>query len=255
MRSATPSTIDRKALRSLFTTETRLRAVVDCVLEGHLGEIDVDDVSRPSAACLRLGCYAIFAGDAASKGASALLARSPAPIELIVPRCAAWSALVRMTLGDRLKARPMQAYVATQINHERLQSLAEAIPSGFQLRSIDATLAAQLGERLRPSGMDVMADPRDFAIRSDGAGAVVGDRLVCAATNYAFAADAIELAIATDADYRGQGLATCVAASYTLKCLERGLMPHWNASNPISKRLALRLGYRPTETVEVQYLA
>lgn len=31
-------------------------------------------------------------------------------------------------------------------------------------------------------------------------------------------------------------------------------MLHWNASNPESKRLSVRLGYRPTETVEVQFL-
>ncbi len=40
-----------------------------------------------------------------------------------------------------------------------------------------------------------------------------------------------------------------------LHCLERGLEPGWVASNPISKRLALSLGFRSGELCDVFYLA
>jgi hypothetical protein len=33
--------------------------------------------------------------------------------------------------------------------------------------------------------------------------------------------------------------------------LARRLVPCWSASNPVSKRLAVRLGYRPAEECEV----
>jgi hypothetical protein len=36
-------------------------------------------------------------------------------------------------------------------------------------------------------------------------------------------------------------------------CLEAGLTPCWNASNPVSQRLAARLGYEPAGTCEVLY--
>jgi hypothetical protein len=35
------------------------------------------------------------------------------------------------------------------------------------------------------------------------------------------------------------------------KCLEAGLRPEWSASNPVSKRLALDLGYRPAALCDV----
>lgn len=227
---------------------------MDCVLAGHLGEIRVDQRERPRVARLRLGCYAIFAGDPALPAAATMLRDSEAPIELIVPRDPAWTALLQRTLGERLQPRPMQAYSAADCDRQALARMATDLPEGFALRALDAELAAQLGPALRPNGMDVMSDPADFARRSGGIGVVDDGVLVCAATNYAFADDAIELAIATAADFRGRGLASCAAAAWTLHCLQQQRMPHWNASNPVSQRLALRLGYRPTEMVEVQFL-
>ena len=38
------------------------------------------------------------------------------------------------------------------------------------------------------------------------------------------------------------------------KRAESIVTPHWNAANPVSKRLAERLGYRPDGTCEVLYL-
>lgn len=38
-------------------------------------------------------------------------------------------------------------------------------------------------------------------------------------------------------------------------CLKRGVIPEWNAANPVSQRLALRLGYRLAGTVTILRLA
>lgn len=54
--------------------------------------------------------------------------------------------------------------------------------------------------------------------------------------------------------FRGRGLAAVAAAALIRECLRLGLEPSWSASNPVSKRLALRLGYRPGRQCEVLYL-
>jgi hypothetical protein len=38
-----------------------------------------------------------------------------------------------------------------------------------------------------------------------------------------------------------------------LECLRRGLLPEWSASNPVSKRLARSLGYRPDVLCDIVY--
>jgi predicted GNAT family acetyltransferase len=66
---------------------------------------------------------------------------------------------------------------------------------------------------------------------------------------------AVEVAIATRAAFRGRGFAAAASARLLLEAVARRLAPHWNASNPVSQRLAVRLGLRPAGTCEVLYLA
>ena len=62
------------------------------------------------------------------------------------------------------------------------------------------------------------------------------------------------MAIATRPAFRGLGLAAATAARLLRECLDQGLTPRWSASNPVSQRLAVRLGYRPAGVCEVLYL-
>jgi predicted GNAT family acetyltransferase len=61
----------------------------------------------------------------------------------------------------------------------------------------------------------------------------------------------LEVAISTRAEFRGRGLAMAVAAALMAESLALGVTPCWSASNPVSKRLAERLGYRPGEECEI----
>ena len=90
----------------------------------------------------------------------------------------------------------------------------------------------------------------------DGIGycALDGGTVACAATSYAVAAGRIELAIATHEDHRRRGLGAATAAALMLHCVERDIVPHWNAANPGSQRLAVRLGLRPAGICEVLWL-
>ena len=126
---------------------------------------------------------------------------------------------------------------------------------GLELRPMDAALASKLDRNLRPHALQVFDSAEDFAARGVGFAAIDAGRPVCSATSYAFCSKSIELAIATHPDFRGRGLAGAVAARLMVHCLERGVTPHWNAANPVSQRLAGRLGYRPDGICEVLYLS
>lgn len=68
-----------------------------------------------------------------------------------------------------------------------------------------------------------------------------------AATTAIVADGAIEIQVNTEESARRQGLATAVSAALILHCLEHGIEPHWSTSDPVSHRLAERLGYVATE--------
>ena len=116
------------------------------------------------------------------------------------------------------------------------------------------TTAKQLDASLAPHAMRVFPDVAAFVRDGIGFAVLDGDVVASAATSYSAAATSVEVAIATREAYRGRGLAGAVASALLLDCLDRGLRPEWSAINPISKRLALTLGYRPAALCDIFFL-
>ena len=93
---------------------------------------------------------------------------------------------------------------------------------------------------LRP---EVFSSSRDFEERGIGYAVRHSGRLVAGAVSGYLSGGGIEIQINTHPDYRQQGFARAVAVPLILECLERGLEPNWDSSNPASQRLAEQLGY------------
>jgi RimJ/RimL family protein N-acetyltransferase len=241
-------------LTPLFDGHRELRAVVDAVLEGRLGSARPDDATSPRAARLSIGCYEIFGGDPRAPAARRLVETATPERELVYGNDPAWRRLLLEVHGRRLFDRPMRAFDASHLDAESLREQASRLEPEFAMRRMDAGLASQLDQDLVPHALQTYPDVDAFVAEGIGFGVVAGDRLACAATSYTTSSTAVEVAIATRGAFRGRGLAEAAAARLMAFCLESGLTPCWNASNPVSQRLAARLGYEPAGTCEVLYL-
>ena len=238
----------------LFDHHPRLRAVIDAVLEGRQGRIVHPDPATDEAALLRLGCYAIPGGDPASAASRKLIEELQGPLEIVVPDDDRWRALLAEVFGDRIADRSMRAFIGEDLGVDGLASQARALPQGYRLGAVDADVAAALGPGLSPHGVDVFGGPEAFARDGFGIAALEGDEVAAVSTTYARCSDKAEVAIATHPDHRERGLATAVGAAMLLKCRERGVVPHWNAFNPVSQRLAVRLGLEEHGVCEILML-
>ena len=237
-------------LASFFATHATLPAIVEAGLEGRLGSVTRDG----DAARLSLGCYEMFGGDARSAGAHRLIAGATRP-ELVYGNDPAWRAAILELRGREVADRPMTEFDATGLDPAALARIEGTIPPDFILRRLDEALAGQLDDELEPHGLQVFAESRDLVEHGLGFGAVTQDGvLACAATSYTLSSRYVEVAIATRPAFRGRGLAMAVAAALIRQALARHLVPGWSASNPVSKRLAERLGYRPARECEVLFL-
>jgi GNAT superfamily N-acetyltransferase len=216
-------------------------------LEGRLGSAIADDAAAPTVARLRIGCYDIFGGSPSAAQARDWIETVPARRELVFPVIdyGAWSELASGILGDRLHAFPMRTFDADRLDVDRLRRIAARIPDGFELRRIDREWAAKLGQELEPHALQVFPSADRFATGGFGVAATRDGTMACAATSYAICSHGVEVAISTHPQFRGQGLALSVSAALMVRSLERGLVPQWSASNPVSQRIAERLGYRP----------
>ena len=240
-------------LSEFYEHHPRLRAVIEAVLEGRQGSIRALE-DPPRATRLDLGCYAVPGGDPASPSARALLAELAGPLEIVVPDDDRWRLLLAEVLGDRIHDRSMQAYVGDALDPVRLATQSAGLPAAYKLAAVRSQEAAALGGDLSPHGVQVFGGPENFARTGYGVCALHAGSPVCAATTYALTTDKAEVAIATSPEHRGKGLATAVGAAMLAGCLRRGLTPHWNAYNPISQRLARRLGLTPIGVCEILLL-
>jgi GNAT superfamily N-acetyltransferase len=240
-------------LTPLFDGHRELRAVVDAVLEGRLGSAVPDDAASPRAARLSIGCYEIFGGDARASAARRLVETAPPERELVYGNDPAWRRLLLDVHGARLFDRPMRAFDASRLDADGLREQASWLEPEFSMRPLDVELARQLDDELAPHALQTYPSVDAFVAEGIGFGVLAGGRVVCAATSYTRSSTAVEVAIATRAAFRGRGLAEAASAQLMAVCLAEGLMPCWNASNPVSQRLAARLGYDPAGTCEVLY--
>ena len=239
------------SVRSDFSHHHTLRAVLDAVLEGRMGRL----LSSENGRCHRadVGCYSFFGGDAEDGRAHELLSTVPAPRELVGGDSGAWREQFAQVRSGELSPRPMRFFRGSQLDPSRLQSMA-VLPPSYTIATFDEELATQLSEAFRPHALLSYDDVGHFLEQGFGIAALRGAELASAATSYTVCSHGAEIAISTHPDHRSRGLARAIAASMCLATLERGLEPHWNASNPVSQRLAQTLGFIPDRVVEIEYL-
>jgi hypothetical protein len=239
-------------LAALFTRHEP-RAVVEAAVERRLGSVAADEPTDPTVAKLTIGCYAIVSGDPNHPLARDLVRDVTPPREIVYGNDPAWRRLILDVHGARIADRPMTIFDASQLDRDALARF--ACPAGYALRRMDVDEARQLDTGLEPHALQVFESPEQFAREGLGYAVVASDgTLACAATSYTVSTRHLEVAIATRAAHRGLGLAAVASVALIQASLEAGLSPEWSASNPVSKRLAGRLGYFPAGQCEVLLL-
>lgn len=243
-------------LPPLFAGHRHLIAIRRAVLENRLGRAWANRPGDPEAARLDLGCYAIFGGDPRAPGAEELIASVVAPMEFVYPN-SAWRRRILEVYGALVRDRPMDGFTGAHLDVTHLREMAEELPGDYTLEALDAGIAGQIDGGLVPHGLQTYASPEALVTEGMAWGALTrheAPRLACVASSYALSSRDVEVAISTREEHRGRGLASAVAARFCLAAVDRGLEPCWNASNPVSKHLAIRLGFRLLGECEILFL-
>jgi GNAT superfamily N-acetyltransferase len=239
---------------TLFAAHRRDRAIIDCVLEGHVGQAFADDLAAPTVARLDCGPFAALAGDPASATARDLVRH--APIDWVTPETDAWRALLEAEFAGRIRRIDFVELAATSLDAGRLEALSHALPKGFTLAGLDAQLTEALIRDLGKQWLlDSYASMDDFLARGIGYVVLCEGRVVASAASAVSSSRAIDIDIEVAPAHRRKGLGAAAGAALALECLRRDIEPLWLASNSVSVHLAEKLGYTACgeyETFEVQ---
>jgi GNAT superfamily N-acetyltransferase len=238
---------DRDVLISLFENCRYDRVLIDSVLEGHFGGAWADSRSKPVVARLDSGAFTMLGGDPMAMGVKALLRH--APISYVTPQNDEWRRVLQEAFGVRVAALRFTDFSPAALDAAHLAGLIGAVPPGSELVRIDKPLAERLSSDIgNEYFLENFRSVDDFLGRGVGFCVLCQERVVSAATSMARSSKAIDIEIETAPDFRGQGLGTAVGAKLVANCLEQGIEPRWLAANPVSERLALKLGYVQGET-------
>jgi len=240
---------NRLHLARAFRHNKRVDYAIDCIVEGQMGRALVDDPRRPTAYCVAVGPFRYFAGDAATPGGQTMIRELP-PWTLLMPSPPEWIAAAQAAFGDRLVGFPRYSFSAEALSEAHLTHLLDNSPHRERVVPVDAELLARPGSPVEIEDFD---SPADFLARGIAYTLLEDGQPAGAAYSSLVCSRGIEVSIFVDEPYRRRGVATALAARLLLACLRRGLRPNWDAANPESCQLALKLGYAATGTYDAYY--
>jgi RimJ/RimL family protein N-acetyltransferase len=248
---------DVSRVRHLFDSE-HLVLVVDAVIAGNSpASVWADNVVAPQTALIWDGHHCVYLAGA-------------------LVQVAAWSALLRREIMPRgrgmLKAYVTAEAAATVFGGYALQRRERVLYRGGQLAISD--WPSRLSAEFRISAIndrfaeldrlnnfaDVTAEIEsgwhsvaDFRRTGFGFAAHDDETIVCWCTAEYVSDGQCGVGIETVEAYRGRGFATLTASAFVEHCVERGVIPHWDAwtSNLPSAAVAEKVGFRKSETYSI----
>ncbi len=205
-------------------------------------EIYVDNPDSPKSAVGFLGRWAYCVGEPNKK----LITRKQKEWFGLFPQNGKWERLIKECYPEGIGCTRYAIHHDANFDKAHLRSLIDALPEGYEIKKIDSKIY-DLCKKTSDEDVEEMNSwfkskkafleiGLGYAVLKDGK--VVGG----ASTAYRFPMG-IDIEIDIDKKHRRKGLASAVAATLILDCLDRGWKPTWDAANMKSVGLAQKLGY------------
>lgn len=228
------------------------------VLYGGMGIACANRADRPRVCSLSIGDFVMFAGDVSDPAARYLIQTTTTPC-YVLPSSPEWLELVRKIHTRERATRERYDLSSSGLSRDRLERYADSLIPPFRVERFDRRLVDLAAAQ--EWSLDLVGNfesPEDFLRNGIGFGVVAYERearkLVAGASSFAVLASSVEFQVDTHPAYRRRGLATAVASRLAIDCIDNDLVPHWDAANETSLKLATKLGFRLTRRYTVEHL-
>lgn len=223
-------------------------------LQGHMGQVFVDNIENPKGVILFCGSFVFIEGkkieDELIEYIKIIHNKSGLDKLLIISKVENIGALLAKVYGTKL-SKIMRCAIEKkeeEFDLEKLQSMVNNLSTEFTVQRINEELYYECkNEEWTLDFVSNFKSAKDFLERGIGYVIVHDNTIVSGASSYTIYDDGIEIQIETRKEYRRMGLAQVVGAALILECRKLGLYPSWDAANRASVQLATKLGYRSLE--------
>lgn len=247
------SKVNRLQLARAFRQVSRVDLSIECVLEGQMGKAYVDDLERPAVFKLQTGPFVYLAGEAVGLAAGELL-QSISPYTLLMPSAPGWLEAAQARYGEKLLSFDRYCFSSGHLAFEHLSRLRETSRYGDRVRRMERPWVESAWGREHFVDLSEYESAEDFIQRGIGYYAARSERVIGAAFASLACSRGIEVSVFVEEDFRRQGMATALASQLLLWCLNNNMDAHWDAANPESCKLAMKLGYKPAGSYLAYYL-
>ncbi len=244
---------NRLQLARAFRQVSRVDLSIECVLEGQMGKAYVDDLERPAVFKLQTGPFVYLAGEAAGVAAGELLQSIP-PYALLMPSAPGWLEAAQASYGEKLHGFDRYCFSSEQLTVEHLSRLRDNSRYDDRVKRMDRSLVESVWGREHFVDLSEYESAEDFVQRGIGYYVARGEKVAGAAFASLVCSRGIEVSVFVEEDFRRQGMATALASRLLLWCLDNNMDAHWDAANPESCKLAMKLGYKPTGSYLAYYI-
>jgi len=238
----------------LFASHILARSVIHPCIQTGLGSIVVDDVDSPTVAMYSTPLMVFAAGNPQTSSAKELVA-SIRPYVLLTASNKNWKHLLKREWRDRLVTDIRTHLDHSTLDIHHLRNLKKLLEPKYTLKKLDLNGALQIKEDYSIPIRLYFGSIENLVEKGLGFCIMDEEKVVSLAyTPFPFI-DEFEIQVYTEdlPEYRRKGLATVVSAALLEYGLEKGLVPHWDAANENSVKLALKLGYSNPKTWEAFY--
>ncbi len=219
--------------------------VLSC-LQGYMGSAWTDNIENPKSAQIIVGDFCFYAGLPNRELAENTQSYTPSGFLLIIPENKEWEELIEETNQNHFERfyRYSIKKEPAVFDKSKLSDYLLKLPDGYTIQAIDKTIYSKLLQTKQLRDLCSVFCSYDF-YEKHGLGFVImdGETIVSGASSYTVFKSGIEIEVDTLPAYRRKGLALICTSALILECLKRGLYPSWDAMNPESVALALKLGY------------
>jgi len=244
---------NRINLAHAFRNVPRVDLSIDCVIEGQMGRAYVDDLEDPTAYKIAAGPFFYFAGEYLSPGGWAMLGTIK-PYELFMPSAPGWIEGAKSLFAGRLNGVDRYSFSSANLSAKKLERIVAASAFQDEAHPMDLAFVSELWGEEHFVDFSEFDSAQDFIARGVGFYLKKNGKAIGAAFSSLVCSRGIEISVYVEEKHRRQGIATLLSARLLLWCLKRSAEPHWDAANPESAKLALKLGYTPTGSYEAHYL-
>ena len=220
---------------------------------GQRGQVFADDRQRPTSSVVvtHFG-FMLFLGveenDPFNSGLAGLFATGgfkPSYLLWYSPP-ANWQRRLE-AVGHDLVRRRERVRLEFEPEHAGWLTNPDQCPAGFELKSLSSDLISETKKFGVKIESRFWASAADFLEHGLGVCLLKDDDVVSICYAAAIADGLAEVDVATDAEFRGRGLASVAAQRFIRDCLQRQVLPTWDCfeDNTASLKLALKLGFVP----------